>query len=112
MVPIQNNVAMENGCCFPCNQPHNQATCSNGWMNQSLMAQNASYAQSEASSSGSFPQQESQENESSLFNWEQQDFNGVNDEFSFTSNTREKRRAQDMERAESQIKATTSTEPL
>lgn len=56
MVPSQNNVAMESEWCFPCKQPHNQATCSNGLMNQALMVQDASYVQVEPSTSGTAPQ--------------------------------------------------------
>lgn len=39
LVPTQNNLFHEPEWCFPCNLPHNQATCSNGLINQALMVQ-------------------------------------------------------------------------
>ena len=47
IVPAQNNFAAEYEWCYPCNQPHNQATCSNGVINQALMVQNAASTQPE-----------------------------------------------------------------
>ena len=45
IVPAQNNLAVDFDWCFPCNQPHSQATCSNGLINQTLMVQNATNMQ-------------------------------------------------------------------
>jgi hypothetical protein len=40
MVPVQNNLAADLEWCYPCNEAHNQTTCTNGMINQALMVQN------------------------------------------------------------------------
>lgn len=45
IVPSQNNYAADYEWCYPCNQSHNQVTCSNGVINQALMVQNSSTTQ-------------------------------------------------------------------
>ena len=45
MVNTKNNLAMEYEWCYPCNQQHNQSTCSNGLMNQALIVQGTSSSQ-------------------------------------------------------------------
>ena len=37
---MQNNLAADFEWCYPCSEPHNQATCTNGVINQALMVQN------------------------------------------------------------------------
>ena len=40
IVPMQNNLAADFELCYPCSEPHNQSTCTNGVINQALMVQN------------------------------------------------------------------------
>ena len=40
IVPMQNNLAADFEWCYPYNEQHNQATCTNGVINQVLMVQN------------------------------------------------------------------------
>ena len=47
-IPMQNNVAVDFKWCYPCNESHNQATCTNGVINQALMVQNTVAGQQNA----------------------------------------------------------------
>lgn len=68
IVPAQNNL-VDYEWCFPCNQPHNQSTCSNGVINQALMVEGTSVTQQDPPHDEVTQQQDQQQNETNLLNW-------------------------------------------
>lgn len=75
LVPDQNNLVVDYEWCFPCGQPHDQATYSNGVINQALMVHNAINISSATSSKPNLPndgasnQQEEPTHDATLLNW-------------------------------------------
>ncbi|KAH9291982.1 hypothetical protein KI387_042826, partial [Taxus chinensis] len=97
LVPTQNNIAQEYDWCFPCNEPHNQSMCFNGALNQALMVTTTG-VEGEGSQGNSQQQetfqQQSAPNDTTLVNWQAEDFCGMNQAVSqgVAANTRSKRR--------------------
>ena len=91
LVPTQNNVAQEYNWCFPCNEPHNQSMCFNSALNQALMVTTTGV---EGEGSQETFQQQSTPNDTTLVNWQAEDFCGMNQTTSqsVVANTRSERR--------------------
>lgn len=68
IVPARNNLVANYKWCYPCNQAHNQATCSNEVINQAFMVQNATSIQQDASSTIPEQQQDVHPNETAFLN--------------------------------------------
>ncbi|KAH9321405.1 hypothetical protein KI387_016044 [Taxus chinensis] len=96
LVPTQNNMAQEYDWCYPCNLPHNQSACFNGALNQALMVQTIGVAQepSQEENQQQQTQQEGPPTETTLANWQTEDFCGVNQQpfQGVAANTRSKKR--------------------
>lgn len=94
-VAMQNNMVTEYEWCFPCNQPHSQATCSNGVINQALMVQNATSMQ-HALEAEIEQQQDIPLVDASFLNWQGDEFCGLNgDDPKIAVYSRNKKRALD-----------------
>lgn len=104
IVPVQNNLAVDYEWFFPCNQSHNQSTCSNGVLNQALMVQNSVVVPRNQSQEVNEQQSAPMEHDSpdvTLMNWQGEELCGVNQPqnqsyIPVVANTRSKKRAVDM----------------
>lgn len=96
IVPAQNNLISEVDWCYPCNQAHNQSTCSNGMINQALMVQNAASSQPDIPPAAPEQQQDMHTMETGFLNWQDEEFNGMNGDSPIAANTRAKKRALDI----------------
>ncbi|KAH9299879.1 hypothetical protein KI387_044102 [Taxus chinensis] len=97
LVPTQNNIVQEYDWCFPCNEPHNQSMCFNGALNQTLMMKTTGVEGEGSQGNSQQPetsQQQSAPNDTTLVNWQAEDFCGMNQVVSqgVIANTRSKRR--------------------
>ncbi|KAH9289253.1 hypothetical protein KI387_033370, partial [Taxus chinensis] len=73
-------MAQEYEWCYHCNLPHNQSACFNGALNQALMVQTIGVPQkpSQEENHQQETQQEGPPTETTLANWQTEDFCGVN----------------------------------
>ena len=99
IVPTQNNLAVEYEWCYPCNQLHNQATCSNGVINQALMVQNAASTQLEVARHATEQQYDSNLIDIVFVNWQREEFCGLNSDTPIATYTRARKRALELEQA-------------
>ncbi|KAH9289994.1 hypothetical protein KI387_034111, partial [Taxus chinensis] len=109
IVPVQNNLVQDYEWCYPCSQPHNQNLCPNGVLSQALMVQSVS-APSELTNNSSTQEAADQPQapeESTLLNWQEEDFCRLNiDSSSVAANTRSKKREMEPQPLEADLAST------